>query len=79
MLALYNRNDEDLSYDENKSNTERIQPIMGENIILPSFVEPNEPEMLIDINHVEYQMCEGKYKIVRCQLSACDLEVADQV
>lgn len=79
LLAQYNRKDEDLSYDENKSNTERIKPIMGENIILPSFVEPNEPEMFIDINHIEYQMCEGKYKIVRCQLSACDLGVADQV
>lgn len=64
-------------YDEN--NTETIESEIDEDVSLTSFEQVRDSKMTIEINHCEYKMYHGEYKIVRCQIGACDFKVADQV
>lgn len=65
-------------YDDD-DNTELIKDKIDEDTSISPFTHSNDTEMIIEINHVEYEIHDGEYKIVRCQLGACDLKDADQV
>lgn len=64
-------------YDENT--TEKIESEIDEDARLAPFEQVTDSKMTIEINHSEYKMYHGEYKIVRCQIGACDFKVADQV
>ena len=66
--------------------------IVEKNILLPSstseqfeanmfieiFIEINHLQRQVKVNHFKHQMKAGEYRIVRCQLETCDLQVAGQ-
>lgn len=73
-LPLY---DKGMVYSDD-NNTELIKEEIDEDSSLTPFAHSNDTEMIIEINHVEHELHNGEYKIVRCQLGACDLRDADQ-
>lgn len=64
---------------EDEENTKKIAGKIDKDTSLPFCELVSDSEMIIEINHSEYNMYHGEYKIVRCQIGACDFRDADQV
>lgn len=79
LFAPYKYSDSNGCSDGVEHNLETIRPVIGKNIILPSFENPVNPDLIIEINQIEYEIHHREYKIVRCQIGACDLSVANQM